>query len=347
MRQNALGTMQKFSLRRKPQSLMIEQDMIKWISNVLKAEADTLSDYSIEYATALLMNLSLRGAGKDKCEDQQIDLLKVLNELVEHENLQVRTYVNGTLYSIFTRKKLREEAKTLGMPEVLQYLMQHSDEQFKRQIQYILDQLNTDTGDQGAEEASTQLSAQNDEEEDVDEDEEEEDDDEEEEEEIVEEEDGEFNDIIDQHGIMIGEEWLVNEFLAEPDDAQQQASTVAQLMDRDRQRLRTQNDASKTNLDHSAEHTHLHLPADGRPPIRPITPIKSSQTHRHHHGDKSSISDSSTFTTKVPAHQQIPTQGYGATNVPEGKEAVFDETDRNLPSELQSRPKIPRTPLDG
>lgn len=43
--------------------------MIKWIAGVLKRESETLSDYSIEYATALLMNLSLRPAGKDKCED--------------------------------------------------------------------------------------------------------------------------------------------------------------------------------------------------------------------------------------------------------------------------------------
>ena len=93
--------------------------MIKWISNVIKSEGENLSDYSIEYATALLMNLSLRAAGKDKCEDPSIELLRVLNDLVEHDNLQVRTYVNGTLYSIFTRKKLREEAKELGMPEVL------------------------------------------------------------------------------------------------------------------------------------------------------------------------------------------------------------------------------------
>jgi LisH domain-containing protein ARMC9 len=78
-----------------------------------------LSEYSIEYATALLMNLSLRSNGKDKCEDPEIGLLSVLNDLVEHEDLQVRTYVNGTLYSIFTRRKLREEAKAIGMPEVL------------------------------------------------------------------------------------------------------------------------------------------------------------------------------------------------------------------------------------
>ncbi len=118
---------------------MIQLDMIKWISQVLKNEGDTLSDYSIEYATALLMNLSLRSSGKDKCEQQEIELLKVLNNLVEHENLQVRTYVNGTLYSIFTRKTLRDEAKELGMPEVLEYLMNQSDDQFKKQIQYILE----------------------------------------------------------------------------------------------------------------------------------------------------------------------------------------------------------------
>jgi hypothetical protein len=116
--------LQKFSLRKKPQTIMIQLEMIKWIARVLRNEGDTLSDYSIEYATALLMTLSLRAAGKDKCEDPSRELLKVLNDLVEHDNLQVRTYVNGTLYSIFTRKRLREEAKELGMPEVLQYLMQ-------------------------------------------------------------------------------------------------------------------------------------------------------------------------------------------------------------------------------
>jgi len=123
LRRNALGTLQKFSLRKKPQSVMIQLDMIKWIASVLQGEGENLSDYSIEYATALLMNLSLRGAGKDKCEDPNIQLLQVLNNLVEHENLQVRTYVNGTLYSIFTRRKLREEAKELGMHDVLLYLM--------------------------------------------------------------------------------------------------------------------------------------------------------------------------------------------------------------------------------
>lgn len=53
--------------------------MIKWIATILSTEGGSLSDYSIEYATALLMNLSLRAAGKDKCEDPSIKLLSVLN----------------------------------------------------------------------------------------------------------------------------------------------------------------------------------------------------------------------------------------------------------------------------
>ena len=48
-----------------------------------------------------------------------------------------------------------------------------------------------------------------------DEDEEEDDDDE-----ILEEDDGEFNDIIDEPGVMLGEELLVNDFLLEENEAQ-------------------------------------------------------------------------------------------------------------------------------
>jgi len=195
---------------------MIQLDMIKWVAQVLKSEMESLSDYSIEYATALLMNLSLRGGGKDRCEDPQIELLKILNELVEHENLQVRTYVNGTLYSIFTRKKLREEAKELGMQEVLLYLRNQSDEQFKRQIQYILEQLEAQGDTQPEQQSEGEIEGGEDEDEDFDEDDEEEED---EEEEIMEEEDGEFNDIIDQKGIQVGEDLLEGEFIASQEEA--------------------------------------------------------------------------------------------------------------------------------
>jgi hypothetical protein len=102
---------------------------------VLKDEQETLSEYSLEYTTALLMNLSLRIQGKNKCEEMPKNIvLQVLSELVEHENMVVRTHVNGTLYSILTRKSLKMQARALGMIEMLTYLMDNSDEQLKKQI---------------------------------------------------------------------------------------------------------------------------------------------------------------------------------------------------------------------
>ncbi len=48
---------------------MINLDVIQWIINTLQEEAsENLSEYSLEYTTALLMNLSLRVQGKNKCE---------------------------------------------------------------------------------------------------------------------------------------------------------------------------------------------------------------------------------------------------------------------------------------
>ena len=87
---------------------MINCDVIQWIITSLKSQLETLSEYSLEYTTALLMNLSLRSAGKTKCEQMPESLvLQVLSELIEHDNMVVRTHVNGTLYSILTRKGLK------------------------------------------------------------------------------------------------------------------------------------------------------------------------------------------------------------------------------------------------
>jgi hypothetical protein len=51
---------------------MIDYSLIKWIINTLKHERQTLSQFSFEYMTALLMNLTLRSKGKEKCEEAVI-----------------------------------------------------------------------------------------------------------------------------------------------------------------------------------------------------------------------------------------------------------------------------------
>ena len=53
------------------------------------------------------------------------------------------------------------------------------------------------------------------------------------EEEIFDAEDAEFNDVIDEQGIMIGEDLLVNDFEAAEQDAKMQLQKVVALMEKD------------------------------------------------------------------------------------------------------------------
>ena len=108
---------------------------------------------------------------------------------------QVRTYVNGTLYSILTRPVLREKAQEIGLKDLLEELEPRCEEQFARQIRYIIQQLSSDAMDG---------TASDDEEGDDDEDDDTDDELEEEEEETVEA--GE--------GMLSGEELLCGQFLA-------------------------------------------------------------------------------------------------------------------------------------
>lgn len=97
------------------------------------------------------------------------------------------------------------------MPEVLQYLMNQVDDQFKRQIQYILEQLNNQHGKKEGEGESDMFregedNDLNEREDDMksynggagDQDLEDDEDEEDDEDDILEEDDGEFNDIIDE-----------------------------------------------------------------------------------------------------------------------------------------------------
>ena len=49
--------------RRQQQDDMIDQDVIQWLVQLLR-NCDMISDYMLEYAVALLMNLCLRTSGQ-------------------------------------------------------------------------------------------------------------------------------------------------------------------------------------------------------------------------------------------------------------------------------------------
>lgn len=158
--ENILGCLQKLSLRRHLQSLMIESDLISWLTDVLE-EHDSLSDYTLEYSVALLMNLCLRTSGKKKCCSDAGHILRVLSDLLGHENREIRPYVNGSLYSILALPSVREEARAMGMQEILECFLKDEDVDMQRQIQFIIRQLNL-----SSEESPISYDAQSDDEDD-------------------------------------------------------------------------------------------------------------------------------------------------------------------------------------
>ena len=141
LRQNCLGTIQKFTLRSEPQNKLISMNIIKWIIDVFVYEFKTLSDYTVEYGLALIMNLSLRKNGRDKFEEESERVMQVLINYISKENLQIQTCVNGTLYSLLKRKKFIDEAKKFNVDTIIKSL-NVSNPQLQKQMTYILEEMN-------------------------------------------------------------------------------------------------------------------------------------------------------------------------------------------------------------
>ncbi|CAK6968781.1 lisH domain-containing protein ARMC9 isoform X2 [Scomber scombrus] len=141
-RENVLVALQKLSLRRTQQTAMIEDDLIGWLVDELH-NSDSLSDYTLEYSAALLMNLCLRTKGKRKCAENAKHVLKVLTDLLGHENHEIRPYVNGALYSILCIPSVRQEAKEMSVEEILRCYSKEENPDLNRQIEFIIKQLNS------------------------------------------------------------------------------------------------------------------------------------------------------------------------------------------------------------
>ncbi|XP_030898915.2 lisH domain-containing protein ARMC9 isoform X2 [Melopsittacus undulatus] len=156
--ENVLGALQKFSLRRALQSAMIKDGLIFWLVDVL-TDTDCLSDYTLAYSVALLMNLCLRSAGvlhfelqdnskkwkgKNMCAGIANHVLRVLSDLLGHENHEIQPYVNGALYSILAIPSVREEARAMGMEEILRCFIKEGNAEMIRQTEFIIKQLNSE-----------------------------------------------------------------------------------------------------------------------------------------------------------------------------------------------------------
>ena len=98
LRQNILATLQKFTPRLEPINKLIELGIIKWLIDTFTYEMNTLSDSTIEYGLALLLNLSLNKNGRNKFEEDAERTIQILiHYLNKDNNVQIQTSINGAL----------------------------------------------------------------------------------------------------------------------------------------------------------------------------------------------------------------------------------------------------------
>ncbi len=246
LRKNCMGILQKLSLRKRPQEILIQQDVVKWTVSILCNEKSTLSDYSLEYLSALVLNLSLRTIGKDKFEEIKYSVMSFLSDFIQHENLDIRTYVNGTMYSLFTRSPIKILAMEMGFENKLKDLIEVSDEAFAKRYSYILGQLRSEN-------IETNLSELNEDENDMD---------------LLDEEEfwaEEENENAPEIDFGTRGEDLLKDFKLEGDEADRQYQIVSAIMEET---------ISQSKLELTKGHSK-NLKDDGF--LRPSTPFKMQQ----------------------------------------------------------------------
>ncbi|XP_077439949.1 lisH domain-containing protein ARMC9 isoform X2 [Vanacampus margaritifer] len=149
-RENVLVALQKLSLMRSQQTVMIEDDLIGWLVDELH-DSDCLSDYTLVYSASLLLNLCLRTKGRRKCAENAKYVLKVLTNLLGHDNCEILQYINGALYSILCIPSVRQEAKEMSVEEILScFCKEDNNPKLHHQIGFVIKQLNSEE-DEGPE----------------------------------------------------------------------------------------------------------------------------------------------------------------------------------------------------
>ncbi|KAG7163620.1 LisH domain-containing protein ARMC9-like [Homarus americanus] len=140
----ALAALQKLSIRGVVQVALIEGGAVEWLVSTL-ADSRALTHYTQEYAAALLMNLTLRSAGRARCHPLGKTLLPALAQLLTTVPSHVVPYVTGALYSLLSHSSLRQEAFDMGLDSTLKHLAQQSGgTEQRRQLEYIVEQIGRD-----------------------------------------------------------------------------------------------------------------------------------------------------------------------------------------------------------
>ncbi|XP_029160114.1 lisH domain-containing protein ARMC9-like [Nylanderia fulva] len=134
-----VAMLQKLSLRRQQRIYMIENGLLEWLINHLHNKCRLISLYRLEYATALLMNLSLHRLAQARASKISSLLVSTLLILLSIDHASSLPYINGALNNFLNNPVINEEAKKIKCSNISDYLSNNQKTaEIRKHLEHIL-----------------------------------------------------------------------------------------------------------------------------------------------------------------------------------------------------------------
>ncbi len=147
--QNAVGILQKVSLNIEAQDLMVSNGVVKALFSLVGRRKSTLSDYTLEYSLALLMNLSLNSKAKIHIEkDDSLSCINALLSIWDTCPRSVRHFLNATMYSFLFSPSIQLKAKHANVIDKVRSGVDLLEPNLQTQIDYIVKRINGEQNDE-------------------------------------------------------------------------------------------------------------------------------------------------------------------------------------------------------
>ncbi|XP_076231431.1 lisH domain-containing protein ARMC9 [Calliopsis andreniformis] len=133
-----IAMLQKLSVRRQQRIYMIENGLVEWLIHHLHNQCRIIDSYRLEYATALLMNLSLHQTAQLRASAIASLLVSTLITLLLMDHTSTTPYINGALNNFLLNHTINEEAKKMNLSSVIEQYTKHKTGETRKYLDYTL-----------------------------------------------------------------------------------------------------------------------------------------------------------------------------------------------------------------
>ncbi|XP_076644260.1 lisH domain-containing protein ARMC9 isoform X2 [Halictus rubicundus] len=133
-----IAMLQKLSLRKQQRIYMIENGLVEWLIRHLHVHHRVMDIYRLEYATALLMNLSLHQIARRRASTLASLLISTLTDLLLTDRSSILPYITGALNHFLTNHSINEEAKKMKFSRILEQYIKYKDGEVRDHLEHIL-----------------------------------------------------------------------------------------------------------------------------------------------------------------------------------------------------------------